>query len=215
MILSYDIACQYERNFWSRFKARPQFLNAPTRIGLKFLVPKFHLPAHQESCRYHYSLNFAKGVGRTCGEGIERTWAKLNLLSGSTSRMTFAGREDTLNNQCNDLNWKKTCHMGLLLFPSFLPHHTHISTGTTLLQRLENGRKMEAKHKLIYDELKESLEDSKAEVRFAFYYCLDWQRIPTGMDWDGGCISFRTRSPLYLSTSNWKRYGQINYKIRW
>ncbi|KAF9503088.1 hypothetical protein BS47DRAFT_1374499 [Hydnum rufescens UP504] len=35
------------------------------------VIPKFHLPAHNEGCHTIYSLNLCPGAGRTDGEGIE------------------------------------------------------------------------------------------------------------------------------------------------
>jgi hypothetical protein len=103
IVLSYDIACQYSRHFNDRFAASPQ-LEVPG-CCIIFAVPKFHLPAHKEDCRYVYSFNYLKNVGRTDGEAIERFWSPHNHLSGSTSRMTPEGQLDTLNAHFSDWNW--------------------------------------------------------------------------------------------------------------
>lgn len=114
MVLLYDIACQYSRNFEARLAKWPQFLCAPAGVGIRWLIPKFHLPAHQQLCRYEKSFNYTPNVGRTDGEAIERTWSGLNYLSGSTMRMTPLGRHYTINSHLNDLNWKKMLNMGTL-----------------------------------------------------------------------------------------------------
>lgn len=122
VVLSYDIACQYSRNFKARFAKLPEFLCAATHLGLLlFLVPKFHLPAHQQDCRYLFSFTYAAYVGRTDGEAIERFWSTHNHLSGSTMRMTPLSRLDTLNFHFNDWNWRKSCKMGksTLIFVKF------------------------------------------------------------------------------------------------
>jgi len=113
VILSYDIACQYSKNFVERFTASPA-LNMP-QCSLIFAIPKFHLPVHKEDCRYFYSFNYLKKVGRTDGEAIERFWSRHNFLSGSTSRMSPETRLDTLNAHFLDWNWRKLCNMGALL----------------------------------------------------------------------------------------------------
>lgn len=113
VMLSYDIACQYSRNFHTRFSKLPQFLCA-THVGIHWLVPKFHLPAHQQQCRLELSFNYTPKVGRTDGEAIERLWSGLNYLSGSTMRMTPLGRHYIINSHLNYLNWKKMCNMGTL-----------------------------------------------------------------------------------------------------
>jgi Kyakuja-Dileera-Zisupton transposase len=112
VVLSYDIACQYSRNFRSRFLLWPAILLLPPHLSILFLIPKFHLPVHKEECRYNYSFNYTKKVGRTDGEAIERFWGTHNHLSGSTMKMTPGSRLDTLNFHFNDWNWRKSCKMG-------------------------------------------------------------------------------------------------------
>jgi hypothetical protein len=110
VVLSYDIGCQYSKKFVERF-ARSPALTLP-RCDLTFAIPKFHLPAHKEACRYVYSFNYLKKVGRTDGEAIERFWSRHNLLSGSTSRMNPETRLDSLNVHFADWNWRKLGEMG-------------------------------------------------------------------------------------------------------
>jgi hypothetical protein len=110
-VLSYDVACQYSRKFFDRFNTCP-LLKAPDPSKLRFIIPKFHLPAHKESCRFQYSFNLTKHVGRTDGEGIERFWSRHNHLSGSTTRMSPESRLDTLNSHFADWNWRKSLGMG-------------------------------------------------------------------------------------------------------
>jgi Kyakuja-Dileera-Zisupton transposase len=110
IVFSYDIACQYSRRFFARFRASPS-LSAPD-CALVFAIPKFHLPAHKEDCRYFYSFNYLKNVGRTDGEAIERFWSRHNFLSGSTMRMAPEARLDTLDSHFADWNWQKALRMG-------------------------------------------------------------------------------------------------------
>jgi Kyakuja-Dileera-Zisupton transposase len=126
IIFSYDIACQYSRRFLERFNASPA-LNAPD-CSLIFAIPKFHLPAHKEDCRYYYSFNYLKKVGRTDGEAIERFWSRHNFLSGSTTRMTPESRLDTLDSHFADWNWQKTLSMGNFSHP--MNNRLIISQGT-------------------------------------------------------------------------------------
>ena len=102
----------YSRRFLDRFRASPA-LEIPD-CSLIFTIPKFHLPAHKEGCRYVYSFNYMKKVGCTDGEAIERFWSQHNFLSGSTTRMSPEGRLDTLNHHFADWNWRKICGMGAL-----------------------------------------------------------------------------------------------------
>jgi hypothetical protein len=107
-IVTYDIACQWSKNLFTRLSktALGKAIQRDQKICYK--VPKFHLPCHQESCWGQYSLNYEPGVGQTDGEGIEHNWAWLNLLARCLLVMTYSARADTLNNICNFWNWMKT-----------------------------------------------------------------------------------------------------------
>ncbi|KAG8820531.1 hypothetical protein FRC17_010124, partial [Serendipita sp. 399] len=145
VVLSYDIACQYQRNFQARFERLSAFLLLPIQLIILFLIPKFHLPAHKTECRYRYSLNYCKKVGRTDGEAIERFWSSHNHLSGSTMRMTPGARMDTLNFHFNDWNWRKTVKMG-----------------STLSERLKMAEEMLAYHTTLLSDLAMSIGEEKA-----------------------------------------------------
>jgi Kyakuja-Dileera-Zisupton transposase len=82
------------------------------KVGLSFLVPKFHLPAHIQKCHWNYSFNYTKNVGRTDGEAPERGWSNLNGLAYSTREMGPGSREDTIEDHVGDWNWKKIVTMG-------------------------------------------------------------------------------------------------------
>ena len=99
VVVSYDIACQWYKNFYSRMvEAFPLswHINDTSDIDIRFLVPKFHLPGHIERCRQSFSFNYAKSVGRTDGEAPERGWSDLNGLSYSTREMGPGARQDTI-----------------------------------------------------------------------------------------------------------------------
>jgi hypothetical protein len=88
--------------------AMPDNLRLQPSTSVQLFVPKFHLPAHTPKCHNPYSLNFAQGVGRTDGEGIERNWSVLNGIAPSVSMMGPGGRWDTIDDFCNYANWRKT-----------------------------------------------------------------------------------------------------------
>jgi len=166
VILSYDIACQYMRNFQTRFQQIPAILLLPLHLTIIFLIPKFHLPVHKETCRYSYSFNYAKKVGRTDGEAIERFWGSHNHLSGSTMRMTPGSRMDTLNLHFNDWNWRKTCKMGGPLTLRILyDQQLTTLTGSTLMGRLLHAREMETECAVLLADLAAGLGQPKVEVR--------------------------------------------------
>ncbi|KAK7434020.1 hypothetical protein VKT23_020419 [Stygiomarasmius scandens] len=105
---TYDIMCQYLPHLPNRVLQYPENLR-PRFLGTSFvgLVPKFHLPAHQEKCRLNFNLNYCKRVGRTNGEGVERGWSNINALAGSTKHMGPGSRSDTLDDHFGAMNWRK------------------------------------------------------------------------------------------------------------
>lgn len=119
IIISYDIACQWSVNFFKRMTAptMPSTLRIPAQTVVKHFVPKFHLAAHEPKCHAPFSFNFAPGVGRTDGEGIEHNWSVLNGIAPCVSMMGPGGRWDTLDDFCNYSNWRKT--VNLRMFPLF------------------------------------------------------------------------------------------------
>ncbi|KAJ7170315.1 hypothetical protein C8R43DRAFT_1120743 [Mycena crocata] len=112
VVSSYDIACQWGRNFATRAKAMPKRMQLPEGVKVLFKVPKFHLPPHVKKCHGPYSFNYTKGVGRTDGEGVERNWSWLNWAARFISVMGPGSREDTIDDLCGFSNWKKTVDLG-------------------------------------------------------------------------------------------------------
>ncbi|KAJ7122599.1 hypothetical protein C8R43DRAFT_899793, partial [Mycena crocata] len=116
--VSYDIACQWHVNIWKRMQTYHPDLRMredDNRMFVTFLVPKFHLPAHIESCNLLYSFNLTLYVGQTDGEAPERGWANINPLAGSTKEMGPGARRDCLNEHFNDWNWKKIIAFGRIM----------------------------------------------------------------------------------------------------
>lgn len=107
-VVSYDIACQWSLNLPDRMLALDhEFFLFDGRRQVKFLVLKFHLPAHIAACRTRYSFNFTPGVGRTDGEAPERLWNEINPLATSTREMGPGSRRDVLDYHFGDHNWRK------------------------------------------------------------------------------------------------------------
>ncbi|EMD32481.1 hypothetical protein CERSUDRAFT_58620 [Gelatoporia subvermispora B] len=112
IVSSYDIVCQWTRNLFTRFaKYGWTLMSGGNPIAFRFLIPKFHLPAHQESCHTQYSFNLTPSVGRTDAEAPERGWAFLDPLASSTREMGPGSRRDTLDDAYGDYNWQKICRL--------------------------------------------------------------------------------------------------------
>ena len=116
-IISYDIACQWSVNLVKRMSSLdPSCQVLDPSVSFRFLVPKFHLPAHIESCRTSFSFNYTPGVGRTDGEAPERGWGMANALAPSTREMGPGSRRDVLDYHAGDVNWTKFVGMGMCMF---------------------------------------------------------------------------------------------------
>lgn len=114
LVVSYDIACQWSINLKTRLQQiDPDFSAINTNhMRVRYLVPKFHLPAHIARCRTKYSFNYSKYVGRTDGEAPERGWAEINPVASSTKEMGPGFRRDTLDSHFGDYNWRKIISLG-------------------------------------------------------------------------------------------------------
>ncbi|KAF9461409.1 hypothetical protein BDZ94DRAFT_1221539 [Collybia nuda] len=118
--ISYDIVCQWSINLQKRMAALDHtFVIFNGKVFIKFLVPKFHLPAHISKCRSSFSFNYTVGVGRTDGEAPERGWAEINPLAMSTKEMGPGSRRDILDAHFGDYNWRKIIGMGSTLIRKF------------------------------------------------------------------------------------------------
>ena len=115
LLISYDIVCQWARYFAERMQRLPVAVQVelPTQPGeLRYAIPKYHLRAHKEEGHNQYSLHLMKGVGRVCGEQIERTWPKHSETAGSTREMGPGSRRDTLEDHFGYTNWRVYVSLG-------------------------------------------------------------------------------------------------------
>ncbi|KAI9069929.1 hypothetical protein FKP32DRAFT_1537310, partial [Trametes sanguinea] len=110
---SFDVACEWSKGFFTRVQDLPEELRrAFPDAEWVWVVPKFHVAAHKETCQGTYSPNYVKHVGRWDGEGVERNWAKLNAGAASTKEMGPGARWETLDDFCGFANWRKTVQLG-------------------------------------------------------------------------------------------------------
>ncbi|KAJ7739347.1 hypothetical protein B0H16DRAFT_1465303 [Mycena metata] len=146
--VSYDIACQWHKNIWSRMEDySPEIHYLPTGKFMSFLVPKFHLPAHIEACNLRFSFNLTRDVGQTDGEAPERGWANANPLASSTREMGPGARRDALDDHFNDWNYKKI-----------------ITLGRVMLKKMEEAVPQMVEKKAALVEMERSLELAAGEL---------------------------------------------------
>lgn len=97
IVVSYDIACQYYKNFWQRMAAMPEHLRLSIpQEDIWWMVPNFHLPPHEPPCHSPYSFHYMPGAGLTHGEGVEQNWSFSNGAAASTKLMGPGSRHATL-----------------------------------------------------------------------------------------------------------------------
>ncbi|KAF9463104.1 hypothetical protein BDZ94DRAFT_1193298 [Collybia nuda] len=113
ILTSFDIVCQWTIYLALRCSIYPP--NLLHAFTITYLIPKFHLRAHQASCQADFSFNYTPNVGRTDGEAPERGWAAMNPVANSTKEMGPGSRRDTLDDHFGDLNWRKVTGMGATL----------------------------------------------------------------------------------------------------
>jgi hypothetical protein len=118
LVLSYDIACQWYKNLKTRNTQFPRWMQIPDPLlrSAKYVIPKFHIYGHGNSCQYRFSLNFLKWSARTNGEEPERWWAHINPVSMSTKEMSPGARHDTIDDHAAAWNWRKIVGFGTSLY---------------------------------------------------------------------------------------------------
>ncbi|KAJ7061113.1 hypothetical protein C8F01DRAFT_987657 [Mycena amicta] len=115
LVVSYDIACQWKQKIPIRAATIGENPAIPTQLAdyeNKYVLPVWHAAAHEASCQATNSLTHTVGVGRTDGEGIERTWAVLNPISFSTKEMGEGNRHDTIDGKVDHINFEKNVNEG-------------------------------------------------------------------------------------------------------
>ncbi|KAH9894841.1 hypothetical protein C8Q73DRAFT_645213, partial [Cubamyces lactineus] len=136
LLISYDIACQWYRNFFKRMAEFPP----DTRLDLskikeiRFTIPKKHYRVHGPN-HSRFSLNLLPRVGRTYGEGIESHWSHMNPLALSTREMSLGMRHEVYNDHWGAWNWQKT-----------------IAFEESLLHSLEDAHAMKVQQRKTYDQ---------------------------------------------------------------
>jgi Kyakuja-Dileera-Zisupton transposase len=108
LTLSYDIACQWKKNFGERMERLPEHLRLDLeRFELETGLPVWHALAHEDVCASVNSLNYIPGVGRSDGEGVERLWAFLNGFAYQSKEMGLGNRADTIEDKLDSHNFLK------------------------------------------------------------------------------------------------------------
>ena len=181
VFVSYDIACQYKLNFEERVVDLPSQLQLPQEVDIGWGIPKCHCPMHKLPCQAPHSLNFKPGVGRTDGEGIERSWSELNRVANSTKEMGPGSRHDTLDDHLGHHNFRKYVGLGMVFLRYVLPHVTDPLwfTGRSLHSLLVLATSEQKWQQKILDEFTESLRAQPGLEKEWTDMVLAWEKDPT------------------------------------
>jgi hypothetical protein len=87
IILSYDIACEWLKNFQKCMAEFPPEMQIPDTTKVAMATPGWHINRHGDSCQSNFNLSYMEGAGKTIGEDIEMTWAGTNPLAPSVHKM--------------------------------------------------------------------------------------------------------------------------------
>ncbi|KAJ6528210.1 hypothetical protein B0H19DRAFT_1083730 [Mycena capillaripes] len=79
---------------------------------LQCALPVWHAGSHNGDCAEENSLSFKRGVGKTDGEGIERTWSGLNPVAFSTKDVGRGVRADVVEGKIDNHNHLKNMGQG-------------------------------------------------------------------------------------------------------
>ncbi|KAF8174368.1 hypothetical protein K438DRAFT_1980398 [Mycena galopus ATCC 62051] len=83
LILSYDIACQYGKKFWTRMEGFPELMRLLINpLWVWFKVPNFHLPPHIPACHSPFSFHYMWGAESTKMMGMGMRHATLEDIFG-------------------------------------------------------------------------------------------------------------------------------------
>ncbi|KAF7304157.1 CxC2 domain-containing protein [Mycena indigotica] len=93
-------------------KDNPTITTDLHQYDIDFALPVWHAVVHEPTCQAKYSLSYLRGVGRTDGEGIERTWSILNPISFATKEMGEGNRHDTIDDKLDHINFEKNMLQG-------------------------------------------------------------------------------------------------------
>ncbi|KAF5340049.1 hypothetical protein D9611_012394 [Ephemerocybe angulata] len=179
-IISYDIACQWSKHLLARLlvideKSESPLLKADTQV--RFVVPKFHLPAHVPACQTKFAFMFTPGAGLGDGEAPERGWGDVNPLATSTREMGPGTRRDTLDYNFGDYNWRKIVDLGTSSTTASFRGTDQLLKGPSLMRKMDNAVSKVADHTIAHQELEATLDPEKlAEWRSS---AEAWEKTPT------------------------------------
>ena len=149
IILTFDISCQYSKKFKECMLKFSANMHLNKNSIIEFAVPSWHINAHGADCHANFGLSFCDGVGHTCGEEVESTWAGTNSLGPSTWEMGPGAHHETLNGQWGGLNFQWILVFCKCMTSIGLPYSL-INSGQEFLHHLKEAFSMWEKHQQLF-----------------------------------------------------------------
>ncbi|KAJ6454065.1 hypothetical protein C8R47DRAFT_1083232 [Mycena vitilis] len=169
--ISYDITCQWQIHLLERAKKiaqnNPTILTDLEDFEIQYALPVWHAVAHETSIQSQNSLSYAVGVGRTDGEGIERTWSILNPLGFATKEMGDGARHDAIENKIDHISHEKNVRQGSTLARKMIVAIAERDKQVTEFKEVD--RTLE---KVVHNKWKKQIEDWQADKSKPNPYCL-------------------------------------------
>jgi hypothetical protein len=149
--ISYDIACQWQKNLPARNSKLPPAIQLDLdAVDVQCGLPVWHAGSHEQECQDENSLIVREGVGKSDGGGIERTWSDINPAAFHTKDMGVGNRADTLEDKIDSHNYLKNLAQGEPKATRLLDSLTHFfGEGDALRRKLivalaERSKQVEA-----------------------------------------------------------------------
>ena len=116
LVISYDIACQYQPKFERQIQQYPEHMRKSLQgVTVKHVIPMFHLLGHGQKCHNKYNPYTTPFIARTDRENIEQGWAHINPAATSTREMGKGSQHETLDNHFGNFNWEQLIALGTYL----------------------------------------------------------------------------------------------------
>jgi hypothetical protein len=180
LVLSYDIACQYSKNFWEHMqKFESRFHLNMEQVNIWYKVPNFRLPPHKWACHSPYSFHFMRGAGRTHGETVEQNWEFLNGVAALMKMMGPRARQAMLEDLLGFHNWRRT-----------------VSYRTVFMKHMAENVREGKKHQDTFDVFSRGLEQEDAALVESWRV---WVR-----EWESKQHKDATESPFNLTEKKGK-----------
>lgn len=114
LFVTYDIACQYHKNFLKHMRDFPlcMQLQSDTAANVRWAIPKKHWAVHGPNYA-KFLLNFVRHCRQMYSKGIESSWSHMNGVALSTKEMAPAVWHENLDSHWNAWNHSKIIGFGM------------------------------------------------------------------------------------------------------